>query len=81
MLKLKHYPLILAPRGYVEIEGRWRQVYVRDTFTQVDIFGDNHDLLSVQLSKKSAVRYEIPVSDLHKEKPRRSRAERANNGG
>lgn len=81
MLKMKHYPLILAPRGYVLIEGRWRHVYVRESFTQVDIFGDNHDMYSVQLSKKSNVQHQILAKDLLKEKPRRSRAERADNGG
>lgn len=79
MLKAKHYPIILAPRGYVLIEGRWRHVYVRESFTQGDIFGDNVDMYDVQLSKKSSVRHTILAKDLHKEKPRRSRAERANN--
>jgi len=72
------YPLILAPRGYVSVDGTWRHVYIRESFQQVDIFGDNIPMLRVQLSKGSKVLHPIEESKLHKEKPRQARAERVN---
>ena len=70
------YPLILAPRGYVLIDGTYRHVYIRETYTQVDIFGDNVLILRVQLSKGSKVLHEIEESKLLTGKPKKSRAER-----
>ncbi len=61
---------VAVERGYVEIEGRWRHVYIVESFEQVDIFGDKIEILVVKLTKSSKQTYEVERSKIKDHKPK-----------
>lgn len=63
-------------RFYVEIEDKWRHIYLVSTYEQVDIFGDNVKIARVRLTKGSKTLHEVEFDKLADERPKTPRKER-----
>lgn len=57
-------------RQYIEIDGRWRHVYIKSTQFQTTIFGEEVKMVEYTLTKTSKTVHLAERSAFHKEKPR-----------
>ena len=58
-------------RRYIEVDGRWRHVYVVATFYQKNIFGEDVKMVEFTLTKGSKTTHAAERKYFHEEKPRK----------
>jgi hypothetical protein len=61
------------PRAYLHLEGKWRHVYIIETYEQMNLLGWGVIIARVRLTAKSSIIHEVEQSKLEHNKPRRQR--------
>ena len=63
-------------RAYALIDNTWRHIYIVETYTQVDIFGDNVEMVRCRMTKGAKQLYEVEAKGLLDKRPRKPKKER-----
>lgn len=63
----------MQERAFLEVDGRWRHVYILRRFKQTDIFGGATDFVEYKMTANGDNRNIAEASKLQDKRPRRSR--------